>query len=380
MTVTGKGLISLRKLDVEGSKPIALGFKKLVFAHRATIGETGISLTALVTPPAMLALGFVQPTAAEITTAQLTFFRKNLRLTSSVSGEMVDYVKYTIGSNSRINFVGFTAAAGEVFVGVIDHAPVTGIQVADAAVAVSTGDLAALTVDFNTVSAFEVNKYPFTQVGSVLVYVDGVLQLRNIGNVTAAPAAPGAYQEINNGSGLGTTIRFNNTSVSIRKIVVVSNGTLVNRSNSSRDQAIESLAGQVDVMIPYLATVAAVAQTTFQAAPNNVDIKTFADKVVALQSFRLVSTATTANGPVDYLLVNTTAAAVTITLPIAPGVGHFIEIWDSHGTWATNNLTVNRNGQLVEGVAANFTVATANRRIKLVFVSAARGWILAAYN
>jgi hypothetical protein len=61
------------------------------------------------------------------------------------------------------------------------------------------------------------------------------------------------------------------------------------------------------------------------------------------------------------LWVNTTASAVTVTLPAAPTRGDTIRIVDVANTFNTNNLTVSRNGQPImsdTGPTANLTVAT----------------------
>jgi len=378
MSITGTGSLSLRKQDLEGSKPIAIAFKKLTFAHKATAGDTGITLTSLTTPTEMSSVGFTQPTAAELTSAKLLFFRKNLKLISSSRGLLMDFLSYTIASNSRINFNGFTALAGEIFIGIIDHEPATGLNVVDAAPLVSSGVLTAGLQDYNTGSAFQVNKYPTTQIGNVLVYVDGVLQHRNSGNVTAVPSADGNYQEIDNGSGLGSVIRFNTIEAYNRNIIVVSNGLLVNRPDSSRDQALESLAGQVDKMIPDLAAATGNPSTNYQAAPNNVDIKTFGDNVGKLQRYRLLSTTATAVGPVDLVLADTSAGAWTLSLPASPSVGDRVLVADAAGTFATFNLTIGRNGNNILSNAGNYILNVNNAWAELVYVSASRGWIVRA--
>ena len=373
MSVTGTGSLSLRKVDLEGSKPIAIAFKKLVFATQATAGDTGITLTALTTPTQMSSTGFVQPTAAELASAQILYFRKNLKIISSVRGELMDFLSYSCASNSRINFNGFTALANEIFIGIIDHSPSTGLNVVDAAPLVSTGTLTAGLQDYNTSTAFEVNKYPTVQLGNVLVYVDGVLQHRNTGNVTAVPSADGNYQEIDNGSGLGTVIRFNTITAYNRNIIVVSNGLLVNRPNDSRDQALESLAGQIDKMIPDLAAATGNPTTTYQGAPNNVDIKSFGDSVNKLQRYRIVSTATTAVGPVDLLAVDTTSGVVSITLPASPNAGDRVMIMDAKRTFSTFKATALRNGNNIAGIADDLDVTVTGSWVELVFITS-YGW------
>lgn len=376
MAITGTGVTSIRKQDVEGSKPIAIAFQKLVFAHKATAGETGINLLSLTTPTEMSSIGFVQPSPAQISAAKLLFFRKNLQIISSLRGVLQDFVSYTVSTSYQINFKDFTAAAGEIFIGIVDHAPATGLEVVDASALVASGTLPATQQDFSTGEAFEVNKYPTKQAGAVLVFVDGVQQFRNSGNATASPSADGNYQEVDNGSGLGTVIRFNDTTAYDREILVISNGLLVNRPSASRDQIIETLAGQIDAMIPDLAAATGNPESAYQAAPNSVDLKSFGDRVHKLERYRLMSSSGNALGPVDRILVDTSGGGVTVTLPASPSIGDWVEMWDSSGTFGSFNLTVARNGNLIEAAADNFIGNVSDLRLKFVYVGTARGWVI----
>lgn len=78
----------------------------------------------------------------------------------------------------------------------------------------------------------------------------------------------------------------------------------------------------------------------------------------------------------DNLFVDTSAAAVTITLPASPSIGNQVKIIDSHGTAATNNITVARNGQKIQGTAADLTISTNRAGIALVYYDADNGWLL----
>ena len=51
----------------------------------------------------------------------------------------------------------------------------------------------------------------------------------------------------------------------------------------------------------------------------------------------------------DGVLTNTTGGAFTVNLPATPLTGTQVFIADSAGTWATNNLTIGRNGSTIEG-------------------------------
>jgi len=124
MSIIGKGSGSYKKQDVQEQKSVILGGKKLRFAHKATAGDTGINLTALVLPPEMAAYGFANPSPAALGSASLNKFRANLKLISSVKGLLIDQLSYSIGSAVQINFLDFAAEDGEIFTGLIDDSPI----------------------------------------------------------------------------------------------------------------------------------------------------------------------------------------------------------------------------------------------------------------
>ena len=74
--------------------------------------------------------------------------------------------------------------------------------------------------------------------------------------------------------------------------------------------------------------------------------------------------------------VNTSAGAITATLPGSPVLGDFISFIDYAGTFDTNNLTVARNGKNIQGTAADLTVATERAGFTLVYVDTTQGWLL----
>jgi hypothetical protein len=73
---------------------------------------------------------------------------------------------------------------------------------------------------------------------------------------------------------------------------------------------------------------------------------------------------------------DTTSAAFTITLPSSPSAGAVVGIADYANTFATNNLTVDRNGSNIGGVAANADLSTNGVSITFVYVDATQGWIV----
>lgn len=78
--------------------------------------------------------------------------------------------------------------------------------------------------------------------------------------------------------------------------------------------------------------------------------------------------------------VNTTAAAVTLTLPASPVAGDFIKITDIAGTFGTNNCIVDPNGQRImrQTIGDTMTINTNGASIRMVFYDSARGWLLEA--
>ena len=75
-------------------------------------------------------------------------------------------------------------------------------------------------------------------------------------------------------------------------------------------------------------------------------------------------------------LINTAAAECTIQLPNAPLTGDAVTFLDLNGTFATNKLTVDRNGNEIMNIAENMTAETNHAAFTLVYTGAANGWKL----
>jgi len=74
--------------------------------------------------------------------------------------------------------------------------------------------------------------------------------------------------------------------------------------------------------------------------------------------------------------VNTTSGAVTVTLPASPSLGDEVSIIDASGTADTNNITVGRNSENIQGSAADLTISTERAAFTLVYFNATQGWLL----
>jgi len=76
--------------------------------------------------------------------------------------------------------------------------------------------------------------------------------------------------------------------------------------------------------------------------------------------------------------VNTTSAAITLTLPASPSAGDIVAFKDYAFTFATNNLTVDGNGSPIGGVdgTLNPTYNTNGTSKTFIYVDGTKGWLV----
>ena len=72
--------------------------------------------------------------------------------------------------------------------------------------------------------------------------------------------------------------------------------------------------------------------------------------------------------------INTTSGTITITFPASPKIGDTIIINDYASTFATNNVTINFNGNKLEADTSNATLSTNDQTHTFVFTDATQGW------
>ena len=72
---------------------------------------------------------------------------------------------------------------------------------------------------------------------------------------------------------------------------------------------------------------------------------------------------------------NTNAGTIGYTLPLSPSIGDQCKIIDL-GNAATNNITIARNSQPIQGLAADMTISTDSAAISLVYSDTTYGWRL----
>jgi len=74
------------------------------------------------------------------------------------------------------------------------------------------------------------------------------------------------------------------------------------------------------------------------------------------------------------IFANTSSNPITVNLPASPSVGDEVTLIDTRASWASNNLTVGRNGQPINTAASDLTLSNAGQSITLVYIDATRGW------
>jgi hypothetical protein len=126
-------------------------------------------------------------------------------------------------------------------------------------------------------------------------------------------------------------------------------------------------------------TNAKLTNTTVTLAGQSITLgasTTLANKFVDWQSVTTAdgSTFNTAVSGQGYF-IDTTSAAHTITLPASASIGDFIAIKDYAGTFATNNLTIARNGHNIQGAANDSLISTNRASLVLVYVDSTKGWL-----
>jgi hypothetical protein len=107
---------------------------------------------------------------------------------------------------------------------------------------------------------------------------------------------------------------------------------------------------------------------------NGSGVLSFADAGLAWQSVVTTSTITVVAGRAYF--INTTSNACTVTLPSGtPTAGSQIQLVDYAGTFDTNALTINPNGNKIEGGTNNLQLKGEREGVILTYIDATQGWL-----
>jgi hypothetical protein len=274
MSSIAKSKISISKKDLSKSRILPVGSRNIKFYHKANANDITINLLSLSLPSAEMPT-VVQATIQEIDSAKLLFNKKNLTLTSSAKGELIQGLDYIVTSSYDIQLIGsaFTDGADqdEIFVGTINSAPVSDLITASAKNITKTYQLPVSQTTLSLGHEYKVGVNPNDKVGIIKVYVNGVLALRDED-----------YLEVDSGNGYGSTIEFLIAPLVTPHEVVVDFGVMSITDNDALG-TVESLAGSMKKIADDLAVVAGTSsEDYFNASPSDVERRVFGDTVLKL--------------------------------------------------------------------------------------------------
>ena len=148
------------------------------------------------------------------------------------------------------------------------------------------------------------------------------------------------------------------------RVMIFEDATTRESSGTIKTLTVKTVSG-TGVLVPSGATVLVYSDGT------NVNLG-MQDKGYITVKSATVTTYTTSAG--EQIFANTTTNPITITLPASPSTGNEVVIVDARGTFGSNNLIIDRNGEPIEGVAANDTLSTNGQSVTLAYVDSTRGW------
>ena len=224
-----------------------------------------------------------------------------------------------------------------------------------------TGNLSAGNVSFtgSNVSLGSVSNLHIT--GGTANYV---LKTDGTGNLSWTAQQVGSLTaDVDNFTGDGTTTAF-----TLAKTPTGGNYTIVAVQGVLQPKSTYTVSG---------------ATLTFSSAPPNtaiIEVTTFGGSVVSggggtssALTWNIASSNATMSTNNGYF-VDTSGGAKTMTLPSSATLGDTIRINDLAGTFGTNNLTVARNGQKIQGSANDLLVDTDQTSFGLVYSNSTYGW------
>jgi hypothetical protein len=235
---------------------------------------------------------------------------------------------------------------------------------------VSNGTTGAFTVEFKTVSGTGVT-FATDDKGVKLLFSDGTNVVDTQLGVTTDPA------------GSDTQIQFNNAGAFGGSANLVWDGTNVVIGATGAVRLSDTTGGEyVGLKAP--GTVSASYTLTLPTATGTADQilvtdgsgnLSFADNSGGTSWQAVKTTGFTAVAGEGYFC-DTSSAAFTATLPATPTLGDEVTLVDYAGTFDTNNLTVGRNSENIQGSAADLTVSVERAGLTLVYSGATQGWLL----
>jgi hypothetical protein len=234
---------------------------------------------------------------------------------------------------------------------------------------VSNGTTGAFTVEFKTVSGTGVT-FATDDKGFKYVFSDGT----NVNNITLASPPGGSDTQIQFNDG-GSAFGGSANLVWDGTNVVIGATGAVRLSDTTGGEYV-GLKAPGTVSSSYTLTLPAATGTADQIlVTDGSGNLSFADNSGGTSWQAVKTTGFTAVAGEGYFC-DTSSAAFTATLPATPTLGDEVTFVDYAGTFDTNNLTVGRNSENIQGSAADLTVSVERAGLTLVYSGATQGWLL----
>jgi len=228
------------------------------------------------------------------------------------------------------------------------------------------------TAQLNTFIGYNAGDAVTTGDNNTAVAVDALSAETNGSNNTCLGRGAGSLQNggFNNtfiGAAAGLAGRTNNNVICIGNQADPSSG-------SSTNEITLGNANITSLRIPGL-----------QSGATSGDVLTFNGTDITLAagggggggtSWQSVITTNTTAAAGQGFFVNTSGGAVTLTLPASPTQGDEVSFVDYAGTAATDNITIGRNGENIQGSASDLIINTNRASNTLVYSDATQGWLL----
>jgi hypothetical protein len=234
---------------------------------------------------------------------------------------------------------------------------------------VSNGTTGAFTVEFKTVSGTGVT-FATDDKGFKYVFSDGT----NVNNITLASPPGGSDTQIQFNDG-GSAFGGSANLVWDGTNVVIGATGAVRLSDTTGGEYV-GLKAPGTVSASYTLTLPTATGTADQIlVTDGSGNLSFADNSGGTSWQAVKTTGFTAVAGEGYFC-DTSSAGFTATLPATPTLGDEVTLVDYAGTFDTNNLTVGRNSENIQGSAADLTVSVERAGLTLVYSGATQGWLL----
>ena len=223
------------------------------------------------------------------------------------------------------------------------------------------------TVTFKTASGTGVN---FTSTGYKFLFSDGT----NINEITLASPPGGSDTQIQFNSG-GTAFGGSANLVwDGTNVVIGATGALRLGDTTGGEYVGLKSPGTVSSSVTFTLPGADGAADEFLKTDGSGNLSFSA--VSGGTSWQTVKTSGFTAVAGEGYFCDTTSGAFTATLPASPSLGDEVTLVDYAGTFDTNNLTVGRNSENIQGSAADLTVSIERAGLTLVYSGSTYGWLL----